>query len=127
MVLTCRVAAIREGLRQKFLHSKQNQESLDLLVSSHPYPLRSLKCDCFWGFHPEHGGEDMLTKLLVEIREEAVASRAVISQSGVFDTRQNLPFSLPTHNDLLPVADAKESPVPKVYPPTASAGPLALT
>jgi len=29
----------------------------------------------------------MLAKLLVEIQEEAVSSRAVISQSGVFDTR----------------------------------------
>jgi len=116
-----------EGLRQKFLHSEQNQELLDLLVSLNPYPLRSLKCDCFWGCHPEHGGEDMLAKLLVEIREEAVTSRAVISQSGVFDTRQNLPFSLPTHTDLLPVADAKERPVPKGCSPTASAGPFALT
>ena len=69
----------------------------------------------------------MLAKLIVEIREEAVASRAVISQSGVFDTRQNLPFSLPTHTELFPVADAKESPVPKGYPRTAFAGPLALT
>jgi len=53
---------MRGGLREKFLHSEQNQELLDLLMSSHPYPLRSLKCDCFWGFHPEHGGENMLAK-----------------------------------------------------------------
>jgi len=84
--LTCHVLAMRVGLRQKFLHSEQSKELLDLLVSSHPYPLKSLKRDCLWGFHPEHGGEDMLAKLLVEIQEEAVASRAVISQSCVFDT-----------------------------------------
>jgi len=71
--------------------------------------------------------EDMLAKLLVEIREEAVASHAVISQSGDCDTAQNLPFSLTTHTDFLPVADAKESPVPKGCSPTASARPPALT
>jgi len=45
--LTCHVVAMRVGLRQKFLHSEQIDELLDLLVSSHPYPLRSLKRDCF--------------------------------------------------------------------------------
>jgi len=99
--LTCRVAAMRVGLRQKFLHSEQSKELLDLLVSLHPYPLRSLKHNCFWGFHPEHGDEDMLAKLIVEIREEAVTSRAVISQNSVFDTQQNLPFSLPLFDLLL--------------------------
>ena len=57
--------------------------------------------------------QDMSVKLPVEIREEAVASRAVISQSGVFDTQQNLPFSLPTYTNLLPDSDAKDSPAPK--------------
>jgi len=56
--LTCSVAAMRVGLRQKFLHSKQSKEILDLLVSSHPYLLRSLKRDYFWGFHPEHCGHN---------------------------------------------------------------------
>jgi len=111
--LTCHVAAMRVGLRQKFLYSEQSKDLLDLLMYSHPYPLRSLKRDCLWGFQPEHGGEDMLAKLLVEIREEAVASRAVISQSGVFDTQQNLSFSLPTYNNLLSVSDAKNRPARK--------------
>jgi len=62
-----------------------------------------------WGFHPGHGGEDMLAKLLIEIGEETVASRAVISQSGVFDTQQNLSFSVP-YNNLLSVSDAKDRP-----------------
>jgi len=71
----------------------------------------------------------MLPKLLVEIWEEAVASHTVILQSGVFDTQQNLPSSLPTYTDLLEVLDLnlKESPVPKGCPPTASAGAHAFT
>jgi len=59
------------------------------------------------GFSPRHGGEDMLAKLLIEIREEAMASRAAISQSGVFDTQQNLSFALPTYNNLLSVQTPK--------------------
>ena len=67
-----RVAVMRVGLRQKFLHSEHSKELLDLLVSSHPYLLRRLKRDFFWGFDPKLGGENMLGKLLVEIRERAV-------------------------------------------------------
>ena len=56
------------------------------------------------------GGKDILANSLVQIREEAVASRAIILQSSVFDTQQNLQFSLPTYTNLLLISDANESP-----------------
>jgi len=106
-----RIAAMRVGLRQKFLHSEHSRELLDLLVSSHPHPLRSVKRDCFWGFDPELGGEDVLAKLIVEIREEVVGWRAGISESGISDAQQNISVSLLTY--LPPVSDAEEEPAPK--------------
>jgi len=58
-------------------------------------------------------GKDMLAKFLVQIREKAVASHAIILQSSVFNTQQNLQFALPTYTNLFPIADAKESPPPQ--------------
>lgn len=48
------------------------------------------------GFDPELGGDKKIAKLLVEIREETVASRAAISESAVSDIWQNLSVSLLT-------------------------------
>ena len=41
-------------------------------MSTHPHPLLSIKPDTFWGFDARKGGENMLAKLLMELRSEMV-------------------------------------------------------
>ena len=60
---------MRTAIRQKFLHHAQLKK---LLVSTHPHPLLSIKADRFWGFDARKGGENMLAKLLMELRSEII-------------------------------------------------------
>ena len=63
---------MRTAVRQKFL---QHAELKQLLVSTHPHPLLSLQQESyFWGFDSRRGGENMLAKLLMELRSEIVKS-----------------------------------------------------
>merc|ERR1712224_383376 len=71
-----RVGVMRKGVRAKFMGpGNVSAELRALLTSTHPHPLRSVKPDDFWGFHPAKGGADMLEKLLMELREELVAGQ----------------------------------------------------
>lgn len=62
-----RVEVMMTGLRAKFNASKEARE---VLLKSYPHLLLSIKHDTFWGFHPQNGGENMLAKLLMALREE---------------------------------------------------------
>ena len=68
-----KIGVMRRGVRAKFAASK---EARQLLMATHPHRLLSLKRDCFWGFDPERGGENMLARLLEELREELVSEAA---------------------------------------------------
>jgi len=69
-----RVDVMRTAIRAKFAASA---EARGLLVSTHPHPLLSLKTDTFWGYHPHHGGENMLARLLEELRAELVGAASL--------------------------------------------------
>eukprot|EP00928_Gymnodinium_smaydae_P056139 TRINITY_DN39568_c0_g1_i1.p1 TRINITY_DN39568_c0_g1~~TRINITY_DN39568_c0_g1_i1.p1 ORF type:complete len:215 (+),score=26.95 TRINITY_DN39568_c0_g1_i1:47-691(+) len=64
-----RVGVMREAVRAKFA---QSSELRALLIATNPHPLLSVKGDSSWGFDPRRGGENMLAKLLMELREELV-------------------------------------------------------
>jgi len=68
---TQRVDVMRKGVRAKFAAS---EDLRDLLISTHPHPLLSVKADAFWGFDPRNGGENMLAKLEMELRDELAGS-----------------------------------------------------
>ena len=59
-----RVDVMRRGLLEKF----RDAELLRLLRSTSPHPLVSIKPDRFWGVDPTNGGENMLGRLLEQIR-----------------------------------------------------------
>ena len=58
---------MKTGLKAKFLTRKEARE---VVLKSHPHPLLAIKADEFWGFDPRFGGENMLAKLLMALREE---------------------------------------------------------
>mmetsp|Transcript_11159 Transcript_11159/g.16460 ORF Transcript_11159/g.16460 Transcript_11159/m.16460 type:complete len:205 (+) Transcript_11159:61-675(+) len=72
-----RVAVMRKGVRAKFEADTALQ---DLLRATHPHPLLSLKGDTFWGFDPKWGGENMLARLIMELRDELVGQPAEARQ-----------------------------------------------
>jgi len=61
---------MRIALRCKFSDSTLQQ----LLMATHPHPLLSIKGDAYWGVMPTGRGENMLAKLLMELRSELVAT-----------------------------------------------------
>jgi len=65
-----RVGIMRRGVREKF----KNKKLSELLKSTYPHPLLSIKSDCFWGFDAKRGGENMLAKILMELRDELIAT-----------------------------------------------------
>merc|ERR1740123_2450079 len=58
---------MRAGVRAKF---EAGEGLRELLLSTHPHPLLALKPDQYWGFDPRRGGENMLARLLEELRDE---------------------------------------------------------
>eukprot|EP00756_Hemistasia_phaeocysticola_P005968 Hpha_TRINITY_DN13600_c0_g1::TRINITY_DN13600_c0_g1_i4::g.122494::m.122494 len=62
-----RVDVMRRGVRAKF---RGDPALRALLLATGSHPLVAVKSDRFWGFDPNVGGENMLAKLWVEIREE---------------------------------------------------------
>lgn len=62
-----KVGVMRDALRMKFAAS---QIARELLISTHPNPLLSVKNDKFWGFDARKGGKNMLAVLLMELRAE---------------------------------------------------------
>ena len=63
---------MRAAIRHKFNASTPLQE---LLISTHPYPLLSIKSCSYWGVQASGEGENKLAVLLMELREELVSQR----------------------------------------------------
>ena len=58
---------MRTAIREKFQNHPQLKH---FLVFTHPHPMLSIKADTFLGFDARKGGENMLAKLLMELRSE---------------------------------------------------------
>ena len=67
-----RMIIMKKGVWEKFIHAENSDDLLNLLVSTYPHNLVAVKRDAFWGFDPEHGGENQLANILMEIRSEAI-------------------------------------------------------
>jgi predicted NAD-dependent protein-ADP-ribosyltransferase YbiA (DUF1768 family) len=65
---------IKVGVMTKAITAKfeASPEAKRLLISTHPFPLLSIKDDAFWGFHPVRGGQNMLAQLLMALRKRYV-------------------------------------------------------
>jgi len=64
-----RQTVMTDGLRAKL---KADPTLRELLLSTWPHPLLSLKKDRVWGFDPEMGGDNLLAKLWETLREEII-------------------------------------------------------
>lgn len=64
-----KVDIMKKAITAKF---EASPEAKRLLISTHPLPLLSIKNDSFWGFHPVHGGQNMLAQLLMDLRKRYV-------------------------------------------------------
>ena len=62
-----RVDVMRRAVRAKVAASAEVRQ---LLLATGDHPLLSVKADRFWGFDPKRGGENMLARLLEELRQE---------------------------------------------------------
>mmetsp|Transcript_132288 Transcript_132288/g.263940 ORF Transcript_132288/g.263940 Transcript_132288/m.263940 type:complete len:248 (+) Transcript_132288:36-779(+) len=60
---------MRTAVRMKFT----DPAFRELLIASHPHPLLSIKGDAYWGVKPSGEGENMLARLLMDLRAELVA------------------------------------------------------
>lgn len=60
---------MKRAIAAKF---EKSPEAKRLLISTHPFPLLSIKDDTFWGFHPVRGGQNMLAQLLMDLRKRYV-------------------------------------------------------
>ena len=65
-----RVEVMRAAVGHKF---RADTGLRALLVSTAPHPLASVKHDSFWGIGFKGKGQNMLAKLLMELRDELVA------------------------------------------------------
>lgn len=64
-----KVDVMKRAIRAKF---EASPEAKRLLISTHPFPLLSIKDDSFWGFDPVRGGQNMLAQLLMDLRKRYV-------------------------------------------------------
>eukprot|EP00121_Abeoforma_whisleri_P011618 Awhi_evm1s10722 len=58
---------MREAIRLKVLGDPSLN---DFLLSTGDHPLVAVKPDSYWGVHPVKGGENMLAKLWMQLRDE---------------------------------------------------------
>jgi len=67
---------VKESVMERGVRAKLKADpTLEaLLLATHPHPLLALKPDRIWGFHPVHGGENLLARTWMRIRDELVAS-----------------------------------------------------
>ena len=68
-----RLFIMTRGVWEKFIHAGNSDYLLNLLVSTYPHNLVSVKHDEYWGFDPEYGGQNELANILMEIRSEAMS------------------------------------------------------
>ena len=64
-----KVEVMTRAVTAKFNNSA---EARQLLISTHPFPLLSIKNDSFWGFHARDGGRNMLAQILIDLRQKYV-------------------------------------------------------
>ena len=67
-----RLTIMKKGMWQKFTNTPDSDNLLNLLVSTHPHTLVSIKDDVYWGFDAVLGGENQLANILMEIRSEII-------------------------------------------------------
>lgn len=89
--LSMRVDVMRRAVRAKFAASSELRH---LLLSTVPHPLLSIKEDAFWGFSPRQGGENMLARLLEELRAElAAAPLSLLDDIPVEEDEEDRPLA----------------------------------
>jgi predicted NAD-dependent protein-ADP-ribosyltransferase YbiA (DUF1768 family) len=73
-VAAARWDAKKESLMKKAVWAKfeASREARELLISTHPYPLLSIKKDSFFGFDPLEGGQNKLAIILMDLRDRYV-------------------------------------------------------
>ena len=64
-----KVEVMTRAVTAKFQNS---EEARQLLISTHPFPLLSIKNDPFWGFDARQGGQNMLAVILMDLRQKYV-------------------------------------------------------
>jgi predicted NAD-dependent protein-ADP-ribosyltransferase YbiA (DUF1768 family) len=74
-----KVDVMKKAIAAKF---EGSPEAKRLLISTHPFPLLSIKDDAFWGFHPVRGGQNMLAQLLMDLRKRYVDNTFYPSNLG---------------------------------------------
>jgi hypothetical protein len=67
-----REEVMRTAVRAKF---EASIEARELLLSTAPHPLLSIKGDRVWGFDPRFGGANLLAKLCTELRDDLLQQR----------------------------------------------------
>lgn len=77
-----RLSVMRRAVYEKFAASP---DARSVLLQSYPHPLLSLKHDDVWGFHPESGGQNLLAKILMELRAELVSAQSLLLPAVVED------------------------------------------
>jgi predicted NAD-dependent protein-ADP-ribosyltransferase YbiA (DUF1768 family) len=67
--------AQREAVMEDAVRAKIAADPLlaVLLVATAPHPLVSIKNDAVWGFTPRSGGQNLLAKIWMRVRDELVA------------------------------------------------------
>ena len=69
-----KVEVMTRAVTAKF---NKSAEARQLLISTHPFPLLSIKNDSFWGFDARHGGQNMLAQILMDLRQKYVNGELV--------------------------------------------------
>jgi ribA/ribD-fused uncharacterized protein len=101
---------MREALQFKF----KNQSLRDLLISTYPHQLVSVKNDYVWGIGLDGTGENALGKLLMKIREEIIRKEGVAKQSAptaAAPTAAGPMFKLPNRSEMQAEADEEAAKV----------------
>eukprot|EP00930_Biecheleria_cincta_P063348 TRINITY_DN4887_c0_g2_i1.p1 TRINITY_DN4887_c0_g2~~TRINITY_DN4887_c0_g2_i1.p1 ORF type:complete len:215 (-),score=38.45 TRINITY_DN4887_c0_g2_i1:35-679(-) len=79
--------AVGQGLRDKVMQTAVEQKFKDdqlkeLLLSTHPHPLLSIKPDSYWGVTPSGVGENRLANLLVKLRIQLISNGGAAASAG---------------------------------------------
>lgn len=80
----------------------------ELLISSHPHPLLSIKGDDYWGVRPTGVGHNMLAVLLMELRQKFVDAEGyeIVAGCAASEESSAEPAEAGHAEEAKPVADA---------------------
>ena len=84
---TMKVEVMTRAVTAKF---QKSAEARQLLISTHPFPLLSIKPDAFWGFDPVSGGQNMLAQILMDLRQKYVNGESVTGPGAGYVPSPNL-------------------------------------